>query len=465
MSGPSIRSWEFARVLASRHRVTLAAPGEPQRTSDAFEVHSYDADTLPGLVATHEIVQMAGPLLEQFPVLGRARHLVVDLYDPYPLEGLHLYDPRYPEVAYRTAARDREVLTRLIQAGDVFLCASERQRDFWTGWLTAAGRVNPYVHKQDPALRNLLRLVPFGVPEEAPQSGPPRFRGVVPGIANHDFVVLWGGGIWNWFDPLTLIRAAALLRFRLPKLRVVFPALSSPSPAVPAMAMSAEAQRLSAELGLTDKVVFFGQGWVPYEERGAMLLEADVGASLHVEGVETRYSFRTRVLDYLWGGLPILATEGDPLGDLIRSEELGAVVPYGDVQAVADALYRMARKGRWRRGCARRCREAAARFHWSEVARPLLDYCAAPLNAPDRGQPMPLLSWPHPDPTPPEPPEEAAPPPDPEPAPPVDEPYHLPDIEPDPPGNLLARVANAYRVGGFPLIAEKSADRLRRTRS
>jgi hypothetical protein len=40
-----------------------------------------------------------------------------------------------------------------------------------------------------------------------------------------------------------------------------------------------------------------------------LLREADIGVSLHREDVETRYSFRTRVLDYLWAGLPIITTE------------------------------------------------------------------------------------------------------------------------------------------------------------
>jgi len=62
--------------------------------------------------------------------------------------------------------------------------------------------------------------------------------------------VLWGGGIWNWFDPLTLIRAADATRETLPQLRVVFPATGSPSEKVPAMQMAREARKLADSLGL-----------------------------------------------------------------------------------------------------------------------------------------------------------------------------------------------------------------------
>jgi len=467
MAGPSIRNWELARVLSTCNRVTLAAPGEPRRTSNAFEVRGYDADVLAQLVPRHDVVQTYGGLVERYPVLADARYLVVDLYDPYPLENLHLYEARYPEVGLRLNAKDREALTRLMQRGDLFLCASDRQRDFWTGWLAAAGRINPYTHRADPALTSLLRVVPFGLPVEPPHRGVPRFKGIEPGIAADDFLVLWGGGVWNWFDPLTLIRAAADLRVRLPKLRVVFPALSSPSPASPPMAMATEARRLATELGLTGSVVFFGDQWVPYSERGSMLLEADVGVSLHREGVETRYSFRTRVLDYLWGALPIITTEGDSLADMVRSEGLGAVVPYGGVEAVADALHWMATH-RWRRlRCGRRCRAAATRFQWPSVARPLLAYCEAPHTAPDRGQPMPMLTWPHDDPGP----RHALDPDAPTSGANGLQPPTVPRGGPRPTAfvqprvgkpSVLDRIGNAYRDGGLHQVAYKGAGALRR---
>src|SRR5664280_3299763 len=46
----------------------------------------------------------------------------------------------------------------------------------------------------------------------------------------------------------------------------------------------------------------------PYTERSDHLLDADVGVSTHFDHVETEFSFRTRILDYLWTGLPIVAT-------------------------------------------------------------------------------------------------------------------------------------------------------------
>jgi glycosyltransferase involved in cell wall biosynthesis len=212
----------------------------------------------------------------------------------------------------------------------------------------------------------------------------PRYRGVVPGISPDDLIVVWGGGIWNWFDPLTLIRAVNETRDRLPTLRLVFPATSVPSPDVPPMHMLVAARSLSEELGLTGTRVFFGSSWIPYAEHGAILLESDIGISLHQSSVETRFSFRTRIIDYLWAALPIIATDGDSMADLVRAEKLGAVVPVGDVGAVVAALVDLGSDPARRRASAERSRKVAERFRWSVAAEPLVDYCAAPYQAPDR---------------------------------------------------------------------------------
>ena len=84
------------------------------------------------------------------------------------------------------------------------------------------------------------------------------------------------------------------------------------------MRMAVDARGLSDELGLTGTHVFFNEGWVDYDDRQNYLLEADIGVSTHLDHVETALSFRTRILDYLWASLPMVATRGDSLADLIE---------------------------------------------------------------------------------------------------------------------------------------------------
>jgi len=64
--------------------------------------------------------------------------------------------------------------------------------------------------------------VAFGVPDDAPVQRRHALRGAVPGIGARDYVLLWGGGLWNWFDPLTLVRGVALAAEQVPSLRLYF---------------------------------------------------------------------------------------------------------------------------------------------------------------------------------------------------------------------------------------------------
>src|SRR6266508_5517587 len=140
---------------------------------------------------------------------------------------------------------------------------------------------------------------------------------------------LWAGGIANWFDPLTPIRAMAEIAGSRADVKLVFLSLSPPRGAPTAMAV--QAVELAESLGLLGRNVFFNEHWVPYTERHRYLVAADIGISAHFQGLESRYAFRTRLLDHFWAGLPTITSSGDVLGELVRDRALGVVVEPGDV--------------------------------------------------------------------------------------------------------------------------------------
>jgi glycosyltransferase involved in cell wall biosynthesis len=213
-------------------------------------------------------------------------------------------------------------------------------------------------------------------------------RGVVPGIGENDKVVLWGGGIYNWFDPLTLLRAVDKLRRRLPEVRLYFLGLKHPNPHVGEMKMAHDALTLADELGLVGTNVFFNEDWVEYGDRQNYLLEADIGVSTHLDHVETEFSFRTRLLDYLWASLPIVATSGDSLAALIETSGIGLTVPPGDVDALEDALFRLLDDEALNGACRAAIEQVVPRYRWSTVLEPLLEFCRAPSRAPDLVDPQ-----------------------------------------------------------------------------
>jgi glycosyltransferase involved in cell wall biosynthesis len=384
MAGPAIRAWRIAAALSGDHEVrlvstTLADLGDPR-----FSIEAVDDARLEELERWCDVFVFQGWLIHNRPFLLQSEKVVVaDLYDPLHLEQLEQGRDEGRRGRRQAVQSATAVLNEQLIRGDFMLCASERQRDFWLGHLAALGRVNPRTYDDDRTLRSLMAVVPFGVPDEPPERTGAAIRGVVPGIDVDDKVVLWGGGIYNWFDPLTLLHAVDRVRRRVPNVRLLFMGLKHPNPDIPEMRMAVATRELSDRLGLTGTSVFFNEGWVDYDERQNYLLEADVGVSTHLDGLESALSFRTRILDYLWASLPVVATEGDALAGVVVAAGAGVSVPPGDVDALADALATILEDDDLRKRYAEGAAAAAVDFRWSRVLEPLVSFCRAPRRAPD----------------------------------------------------------------------------------
>jgi hypothetical protein len=388
MAGPAIRAWNIARILAAEHEVRLISTNSATSISDAFSV-GYVSNQRPKTMQPHEewadIIILQGLALKVFPSLETtSKVLVVDIYDPMHLEQLEQgkdlpFTVWNDQIAHSTGA-----LNHQMQLGDFFLCASDRQRNFWLGQLAALGRVNAFTYSRDTGLDSLIAVAPFGIPSQEPTTTMPAIRGVVPGISASDKVIIWGGGIYNWFDTQTLIRAVATLAERRPNVRLFFLGVKHPNRDVPEMSAVSEARMLATRLGVNNKNVFFNETWVPYEERQNYLVEADIGVSTHFAHIETKFSFRTRILDYLWAGLPIVSTRGDSFGDLVGTENLGASVPEQDERALVDALETLLFDEEAHAIAKANVLRIREQFTWERALKPLLDFCRAPLLAADR---------------------------------------------------------------------------------
>ncbi len=368
MAGPAIRATELSRVLAGAgHDVTLR--------------DTEDREAVRRAARGAEVVVLQGWVLERIPALADSgARIVVDLYDPFALELLSLIEGEAPERRRQAQANALRALHDQLRAGDFFICASERQRDYWLGWLEALGRVNPLTHAADPDLRGLIDVVAFGVPAEPPAaSGGPGPREIL-GIGPDDLLLLWGGGVYDWFDPVTVVRAVE----RVPGAHLVFMAVGHPNAGMP------EAGALAAAREAAGERVHFNDGWVEYDRRADWLLQADAGVSAHHESVETRFAYRTRILDYLWAGLPVLTTRGDALGNEVDRHDLGAALAPGDVDGWAEAIEDLAGDPDGWAARGDRAADRAGALTWERVAGSLVAYCAAPRRAADLAAGGPL---------------------------------------------------------------------------
>ncbi|SDN43826.1 Glycosyltransferase, GT2 family [Allokutzneria albata] len=395
MAGPAIRAWNMAEVLGREHEVRLVTLNKHCQPPEApFPVRYIPAAKMHEQTPWADVIVLQGHVLEMLPWLKTSDQILVcDVYDPMHLEQLE--QGKDLDAGRRAHVVDvvTTVLSNQLERGDFFLCASERQRHLWLGHLGAIGRLTPLLYDADPTVRSLLAVSPFGLSAKPAERTGPGLRANVDGIGESDKVVLWAGGVYSWFDPLTLVHAVDRLRHKRDDVKLCFLGMRHPNPDVPEMDMATQTRRLAERLDIVGRHVFFNEGWVPYDERQNWLLDANCGVTTHYEHVETTFAFRTRTLDYLWAGLPIITTDGDAFADMVRTEGLGLVVPAEDPQALADALEKVLYDAEFAKRCSDNIAVVRERFTWEQVLAPLVEFCRNPLPAADRrtGAPAPAV--------------------------------------------------------------------------
>jgi glycosyltransferase involved in cell wall biosynthesis len=362
MAGIGIRYLELARRLPRPGlEVVLVSAGDPAEVPAVpAAVRRFERGGLRRLLGDCDAAvaqgQLANDLVLELPELPTA----IDLYDPWLVENFHYLETLGLD-PYRN---DHASWVLQMGRGDFFLCSSEEQRLFYLGFLAALGRVNPERVAADPDLEDLVAVVPFGVPRELPAHVPylpPREAG--------ERRLLFGG-LYDWYDPWTLLDAMA--RLDRPGWRLFF--IRNPNPESTPQRRLGEVERRCRERGLWgDRVRALD--WVPAERRYDLLRDVDVLVAPHRPSLETRLSLRTRFLDALAAGCPIVTSAGGTLSRLLREHGGGWVVPPGDVAALAAALAEAVESPERRAAGAR---ALAAGFAWEGALAPLLRFCLAP---------------------------------------------------------------------------------------
>ena len=385
MSSPGIRAVNMARVLSRalpEARVTLAAPGGSDLTPDApFRVVGYTRRTLPRLAFEADIVICQGFAPTLVPAFFR-RTFVMDFFSNFAIEGLE-YRREHISEDMREAwlETQRVYLNMQLTLADFVICSNERQRDAWLGMMSCLGLITGSVYDRDSTLERLVAVVPYGIRPDPPVLGSgdtPIVRGVIPGIGPEDRVILWNGGILRWYDPLTLIRAVARLIPSRPDLRLLFLGTSYPVAGFDVGGTLPESVALARQLGLLGTHVILNEGWLPYDASGKAMLEADIGVSTYYENLETHFSYRTRVIDFLWAGIPTVTTRGDVLAEMVEARGLGFAVPERDEDALTEALARLLDDPDLRARCRASIATTRAELSWERAMAPLVAFCRDP---------------------------------------------------------------------------------------
>jgi glycosyltransferase involved in cell wall biosynthesis len=211
-----------------------------------------------------------------------------------------------------------------------------------------------------------------------PQPGERVLRGVHPGFAETDRIMIWNGGIIQWYDPATLLQALHQLGrddIKLLFLGAAYPGIKELGKGVRFQDAKAIAQRN----GQLNRTVFFEEGWVSHETAKRYVQEADISVCCYFDNLETRYSHRTRFVDLIWAELPFICTHGDVLAQEVEDNGWGLVVPEQDPEALAAAIAKLLDDPAFYAQCKASLAAARPELQWDATMHSLVRYCSEPL--------------------------------------------------------------------------------------
>ncbi len=388
MLGPSLRYEAFARTIGAHQPVTLVTPNpDPPRHPLYATLHAARTEELARIIATHPVLvtqgyALVGNIALQRLIDAHRPALAIDTYSPIAVEALAVANPAEPLAAQEAADFSTYTLMQQLRVADFVFCANERQRDYYLGMLTALGRVNVRRYEEDPSFRKLIDVVAFGLDSEAPRPGAPLLKGVHPAIPADSRVLLWFGGIWNWLDAESVVDAFAAIAEHYPAARLVFVTNDVSSQPGFAQAAHLRARARADAHGLLDRQIIF-HGPVPSAKRGALLLEADIGLCFNRDSLETRLAYRTRAIDYIWAGLPMILGAGDDLSEHVANAGVGHALAPGDVPGLSRAMSEMLSDAHWRERRAPLFAALREEMTWTRVLQPLVQFCREPRRADD----------------------------------------------------------------------------------
>lgn len=328
VEGGGLRCWGLARGIHANNselEVTVAY-NEAYRTEKFTDKHEGVHIRTWNLHNIAELIQEYDTVLVSY-CMGELSVRVADAIRSDQQLVLDCYVPIYVEVSARNSndmQREYEAFhsdvgrwAHVLKRGDVFLCASEPQANYYKGVLSAVGRINPATYGKE-----LIRVVPYGIYREEPN---PTEKPIQKLLGKDSSVkkILWFGGIYPWFDLRNLVDAVGELNKDVPA-KLIIVGAKNPFNNHPDFLRPYEqlVEHIEVDKKLKDLVVL--QDWIQFEKRADWYLDSDLVVVVNKIGEENKLAWRTRLVDFMWADLPILTNGGDPLGETLLNNHAAA---------------------------------------------------------------------------------------------------------------------------------------------
>jgi hypothetical protein len=364
-AGVGVRAWELAQALAPHLPVRIVARGEGDLS--CANVDFVEASDWTGrrraLEEAAAVVFFDLPDTAEMLRMDAIGKVIISENAP-PLEHLEYHAVRSagdPDRVHRllVAAYELQVLL-----SDQFLVQSSAARVALISSLCHLGRLARANYEGDPTLDRLTSWMPVGFSLASAEAA----RNARPSMSMVDFT--WSGGLWDFYDPVAVVRAVELLdkMGRSITVRFLYPP--------PADQVLAEAKELARSI-VASKVghlVEILERPPRHQDRCGALLSGRATICIGKPGIENLTCVRLRLRDTLLYAKPLLVDEFGATAEVVRSLGIGTVVDPRHPRDLAEAMYRLARQEDLRAGQVKRIREVRRQFTLDQFVPKLVSF-------------------------------------------------------------------------------------------
>lgn len=288
--------------------------------------------------------------------------VVIDAYGPAYIENL----ARNPKdlVGHYTGnlAAVKEVFNKVMPRGDYFLYANDAQEKFYTGVLCSLGIINQFSFNTQRLLH-----VPFGIDKQNKniKYSNPYWEY---GVGKDDFVLLWFGGLYPWFD---ITKILDMLRHNKNKnIKFVIVGGNNPQNQHPDFIKHYyDTVEYIKKNKLENQTILIE--WADFATRRKYYDHANVIISLNRESHENVYSWRTRVMDYVGSSTPLISNGGDPLSDELIASGAAFKVDENDEHSIATLINELIDEPTKLKNASKNLQEIRPKYYWHNVTKDL----------------------------------------------------------------------------------------------
>jgi len=374
LTGPGIRIVELAGQLArSGHEVHVVVDSCTRGMPKGVCVHAFDLDIVDGFRRGDAVIvssEIPGRFALKLCRSGIPFHL-----DSYNIAATELLAQAHQVTRTRISLH---LFRRALRYGMLW------ERCEW-GYLSSPvqsavlggiflPRRNPNWARLAAALPAKCSIAPMGVPAPPLRSQ----RNPYPEGLRDRPILLWGGGIWSWFDIEGLLLAMSNLKNRGSPALLWFLASENSSGLSTQDEPVRRAKEMASDLDLLGTHVFFNPGSVSREMLPGYVEHCSAGVMANPASLEAWCSWRTRLLDLMSAGKPLFSMGYDPLSEWMANAGAAKVTPSGDVPMFADEISSTLADPETLASMGVASLVAGKRMAWNRTLGPILDKVADP---------------------------------------------------------------------------------------